>query len=78
MAQDRHAINWGFTAYHYDVPENGPVSASGSFESRTPLFSVNPDDLKRVWSLMQKAISDHGPGIGIDAKIISQQPILTP
>ena len=49
------------------------MSASGSFESRTPLFSVNPDDLKRVWSLMQKAISDHGPGIGIDAKIISQQ-----
>jgi hypothetical protein len=34
---------------------------------------VNPDDLKRVWSLMQEAASDHGPGIGIDAKIISQQ-----
>jgi hypothetical protein len=49
------------------------VSESGSLESSTPLPSVNPDDLTRVWNLVQKAIADHGLGIGIDARIISQQ-----
>jgi hypothetical protein len=34
------------------------MGAAGSFEAGTPLF---------------KAISDHGPGTGIDAKIVSQQ-----
>ena len=49
------------------------MSESGPLESSTPLPSVNPDDLKRVWGLMQKVIADHGLGIGIDARLISQQ-----
>ena len=49
------------------------VSESRPLESSTPLPSVNPDDLKRLWGLMRKAIADHGPGIGLDAGYISQQ-----
>jgi hypothetical protein len=49
------------------------VSETGALESSTPLPSVNADDLKRVWTLIQKAIADHGLGIGIDMGFVSQQ-----
>ena len=48
------------------------MSESRPLESSTPLPSVNPDDLKRVWGLMRKAIDDHGLGVGLDAGFISQ------
>jgi hypothetical protein len=49
------------------------MSESGPLESSTTLPSVNPEDLKRVWGLTQKVTADYGPGIGIDARLISQQ-----
>lgn len=45
----------------------------GPLESDTPLRPVGADDLKRVWSLIRGVIADHGLGVGIDAKMISQQ-----
>lgn len=43
------------------------------FESDTPLRPVDAEDLARVWRLIQKVVTDHGKGVGIDARIISQQ-----
>jgi hypothetical protein len=39
----------------------------------TPLDPVGADDLKRVWRLIRNLIADHGTGIGIDARMISEQ-----
>jgi hypothetical protein len=43
------------------------------FHSDTPLRPVGPEDLKRVWGLIRSVIADHGPGIGIDKRMISRQ-----
>ena len=59
-------IQWGIVTMD-------SVGESGSIESGTPLPPVNADDLKRVWGLMQRAVADHGLGIGIDVRIISQE-----
>jgi hypothetical protein len=49
------------------------VTESGLFQSDTPLCPVSADDLKRVWGLIRRVIADHGPGVGIDERMISQQ-----
>lgn len=41
--------------------------------SDTPLGPVDAEDLARVWRLIQKVITDHGKGVGIDARMILQQ-----
>jgi hypothetical protein len=43
------------------------------FRSDTPLGPVGADDLKRVWGLIRSVIADHGTGLGIDVRMISQQ-----
>lgn len=50
-----------------------PVMESGPLQSDTPLCPVGADDLKRVWGLIRRVIADHGPGVGIDERMISQQ-----
>ena len=49
------------------------MTGSGSLESDTPLRPVDADDLKRVCGLIQSVIADHGFGVAIDARMISQQ-----
>jgi hypothetical protein len=46
---------------------------SRPFDSHTPLDPVGADDLKRVWGLIRNVIADHGTGVGIDARMISEQ-----
>jgi hypothetical protein len=49
------------------------VAETEPLEPDTPLRPVDAEDLARVWRLVQKVITDHGKGVGIDARMISQQ-----
>lgn len=46
---------------------------SEPLQSDTPLRPVGADDLKRVWTLIRRVVADHGAGVGIDARMISEE-----